>query len=163
MIFNVIQAIGTICAILFSGIQIKKDYSCREMEQASGVTCWMSKRTVDIKKSKATVEVMNGSSSPIYNVVISIDCVHYDDKQTVQVNNKGSYVQVIPPGHYLIDVDYTGGAMHTQFSPSIHFTDSSGKYWYRNAWGKLKKVKMDSLASRNVNLPVSSEIIEKVL
>lgn len=45
---------------------------------------------------------------------------------------------------------------------SISFTDSRGKCWYSNAWGKLKKMKKDSIVQRKIVLPVDSVMLEKI-
>ena len=51
LIVDVIQAVGTIVAIGFSTIQIRKDRILREKEQALRIVCWMS--DIEIKKNQA--------------------------------------------------------------------------------------------------------------
>ena len=104
---------------------------------------------------------MNESHEPIYNVAISIDCVHYDEKNVDRVNDECSYFRIIPPGHYLTRVKYGGGGMHAQFGASISFTDSKGKFWYRDSWGRLFKKKENAILTRNIPLPVGSGKLEK--
>ena len=161
LIVDVIQAVGTIVAIGFSTIQIRKDRILREKEQALRIVCWMSDIEVNKKEPGCIVEIMNESHEPIYNVAISIDCVHYDEKNVDRVNDECSYFRIIPPGHYLTRVKYGGGGMHAQFGASISFTDSKGKFWYRDSWGRLFKKKENAILTRNIPLPAGSDKLEK--
>lgn len=161
LIFDIIQAVGTIVAIGFSTIQVRKDRILREKEQALSIVCWMSDIKVNQNEQGCIVEIMNESHEPIYNVAISVDCVHCDEKHVDRINNECSYFHIIPPGHYSARVKYGGGGMHMQFGASISFTDSKGKYWYRDSWGRLIKQKRNAISTRNIVLPVVSEYLEK--
>lgn len=161
-IFDGIQALGTITAILFTARQIRKERLMNEKEQASCISCWISKEYLTDKPSLRNVEILNSSKQPIYNVVVSIDGIHYDDKTVDNINDKISYVQIVPPGHYYVFAQHSGGGMHMQFSASISFTDASGRYWYRDAWGKLKQKEHDVFGERKISLPVEPCSINKI-
>lgn len=161
-IFDGIQAVGTITAILFTARQIRKERLMNEKEQASCISCWMSHEYLTDKPLLRNIEILNSSKQPIYNVVVSIDGIHYDDKTVDNINDKISYVQIVSPGHYYVSAQHSGGGMNMQFSASISFTDASGRHWYRDAWGKLKQKERDVFDERKISLPVEPCLIKKI-
>lgn len=162
MVFNIIGAVGTIFAIMFSAVQLKKDREERERKQASCVSCWVSDDVDKLNNNEPMskyIEIANESGNPIYNVVVSIDAIEYGG--IMAQNGEFSYIKYIPPGKYYVAAPFGGDGMFMEFSASISFTDSNGLFWYRNAVGKLEKKKNDAVIERKVPLPVCSKEIIK--
>jgi hypothetical protein len=163
-IFDIIQAIGTVSAIIFAFVQIIKERHIQHKLQATCVSCWMSQDIkVNVKSpGERVIEIMNSSQQPVYDVVISIDSVGYSKKGIAINKEEFTYIKIIPPGHYYTMVKFGGGGMSMQFSSSISFTDASGSNWYRDAYGSLHNKKHNAMYERNVALPVYSACIYKV-
>ena len=161
-IFDIIQAVGTIWAIVFAAFQLRKERLVNEKEQASYITCWVPQEDSGVNQNGRSVEIVNNSQQSIYNVAISIDSVHFDSRHVSYVNQTCTYIHIIPPGRYSTNAYYGGGGMHTQMSVSISFTDACGRHWYRNAWGNLEKKKHDAIYERKISLPITSAKLQKI-
>ena len=99
--------------------------------------------------------------NPIYDVIVSIDRV--DLKDVGQGDDQCTCVYCVPPGVYLLktireEEDYYDMCKH--FGPSITFRDARGKYWTRNAQGKLKKQCRDCFVTRDISFPPAFTSIE---
>lgn len=156
---TVLTAVGTIVALVALIYQWYKDLRNKEWEQAWQIACW-SRNEVSLP-DEGYIIISNTSKQPIYDVIVSIDRV--DLKDVGQGDDQCTCVYCVPPGVYLLktireEEDYYDMCKH--FGPSITFRDARGKYWTRNAQGKLKKQCRDCFVTRDISFPPAFTSIE---
>ena len=138
-----LAGIGAILAFISFMIVHKKDKIEKKIQQAKGVSCWIS--------CAGEIIVRNSSDAPIYDVIVSID--EADGGGIRTGNDNCGYSQIIPPGDGVIDAPFNGGYMHHQFGASITFTDCQGSHWTRNALGRLVQDNQEPSVIRKIIKP----------
>jgi len=134
---------GTIVAILALVYTIARDINERRRAQALAVSCWIdgSFPSENEDEDEISVIISNPSSQPIYDVVIALDIV--DDKgarhQFELMYRSATYVVSVPPGNYYTFIPWYGEGMHTVFNTAISFRDARGKWWNRDAAGRIEE------------------------
>ena len=156
---DIICSIGTPVALIALIYQIYKDRRYNIEKQANSVAAWIDMDITEI--GTAVVIISNDSELPIYEVVVSRDLLYKNESEESKNDNNCVYIQTVSSGKYKVDVQSTGGGMNKKFEASITFRDARGKYWSRNAAGKIKAIKQNSIDYRELVRPVSSSYIKK--
>jgi hypothetical protein len=152
-----VGAIATFSAVvvaLYFSLRQSTDRKKREdRDQAVKVSAWPV--TMGLTKESKVV-LSNTSSEPIYDVVISYG-VAYGAGQTYLTGNENLiFIKRVPPGRYVSpEPKNPGGAMHTQTGIAISFRDANGKYWRRDATGKVIQTRATSFVELEVEEPIS--------
>lgn len=156
---DILESLGTIVALLALGYQIYKNRKDNSEKQAMAVATWV----IGLRSERIEeVCISNLSDLPIYDVIVSKDIVVEDNSIEGVSSNHCSYIQIVPPGKYKADVPSHGGGMCKNYGSSITFRDVRGVCWSRNAAGKIKKIKKNSIDYRKLKRPVSPTNIERI-
>jgi hypothetical protein len=72
--------------------------------------------------------------------MVSVDVV--DDKKAKHQQNmlyeSATYILCVPPGNYFTFIPWYGSGMHTYFNTAISFRDVRGKWWNKDALGRME-------------------------
>lgn len=156
---------GTIVAIAALIYTIARDILERKQAQALAISCWLdgnfSPEMDD--DNKISVIISNPSSQPIYDVVIALDIV--DDKRARRQFNlmydSATYIVCVPPGNYYTFIPRYGQGMHTVFNTAISFRDARGKWWNKDAIGRIEE-SYNSLDRYHVMRPPDPQSIYEI-
>lgn len=134
---------GTIVAITALIYTIARDILERKKAQALAISCWLDGSIPSEMEddNEISVIISNPSSQPIYDVVIALDIVD-DKKARHQFNlmyDSARYIVCVPPGNYYTFIPWNGQGMHTVFNTAISFRDARGKWWNRDAAGRIEE------------------------
>ena len=152
--------IGTPVALIALIYQIYKDKKEYNEKQANLVAVWID--TDMTNNGTSVVIISNDSELPIYEVVVSRDMIFENESLESKTTNNCAYINTVPSGKYQIEIKNSGGGMCKQFEASITFRDVRGKYWSRNATGRIKSIKMNSIDFRELVRPVGSTSINRI-
>src|SRR3984957_6454595 len=137
-----ISGLGILATFIIGFVQINNERKFRKQkerrEQAEHISAFIFKET----SNKTTVALLNLSSEPIYEVIVSIAVFDTSSAShpTSGSHQYTSFLSVVPPGKSLTHVD---GSYHgISFHPSIEiaFKDVKGKSWIRTGRGVLKEI-----------------------
>lgn len=109
--------------------------------QANNISAWIGSR-----KKGCNITLMNNTSTPVYNVVITIVFVQGTgpkDGKSVPSSWRYRYISpILPPEQHSCFIDFAGVyGMHARFGVEIAFTDCLNRNWVRSAQGKLIQIK----------------------
>lgn len=159
-ILDIVTSLGTVVALGAFVYQFAIDKQTNVSKQASLISVWKKNENIN-QESSTYVIISNSSELPIYEVVLSIDRVTDYESKLSKTSELCTFVQIVPPGRYKVPVIDRGGGMNMMFEASISFRDSSGKYWYRDASGHLKRnMTSSSIKQRELDLPIVRTSIE---
>jgi hypothetical protein len=137
-----VSGIGIVSTFIIGFIQINNERKIRKekerKEQAERISAFIFKET----PAKTTISLLNLSSEPIYEVIVSISSFQGPSTLPSQTpsHQYTSFLSVVPPGKSFTHV--SGGYHGMSFHPSIEiaFRDVKGKNWVRTGRGKLKEI-----------------------
>ena len=133
IIISAIGSLGTVVALGALFYEVKKTKAEKKEEQANIVATWFQENKVAENNGYSAV-IVNNSLLPIYDVVISVD----DMSGEIHTGEEDCYfISILPPGKYVVSIDFQGMGMNRRFNTSITFRDFHGKYWTRNSLGIL--------------------------
>jgi len=158
--------IGGAAAFLLLWWTVSQILRQRKYEHAEKISAWVA----DEGPNKHTyVDVSNGSNWPIYEVVVNL--VAYQGAAPLtgrELNNFPKELikyrkmyQVVPPGKHTEAFAGFYRGMHLHPGVEIAFIDKAGRYWIRNAQGKLRKLKNSPLDYYEILRPISWDMIGK--
>jgi hypothetical protein len=114
--------------------------------QAENVSTWVDHEVAGGSdgNSLAAIAVLNQSTDPIYQVIVSMTAFDYMKAKVVPdegvldvpIECRG-FVSVVPPGKVFVMVDGNFHGMFFHPAAEIAFMDKSNHYWVRKASGKL--------------------------
>lgn len=135
---NLLSSFGTIVALAALTYQIITEKKAKYEEQANNVSTWIDNNLkLGTSQGSQAVVICNYSNRPIYEVIFSIDDLYCSDNTVGTGWENCSCINVLPPGKYVSEIDFDGAGMSHKYSSSITFRDHLGRYWTRNASGKL--------------------------
>ncbi len=159
-----LPALGTIIALIELAHQMKNERRARNEEQAKKIATWLGDEWADENSCGDTVVLFNGSDCPVYEVAFSIDDLEDAPKSFRKGDEACSCIEFLPPGKYIVEVEFLGRGMCRKFNSSVSFRDHCGTYWTRDARGILikhkKKANIESI--REVSFPYSSTLIRRI-
>lgn len=137
-----VSGIGIVSTFIIGFIQINNERRIRKekerKEQAEHMSAFIFKETHD----KTTVALLNLSSEPVYEAIVSISAFHgaIISPTSHVARQYTSYLSVIPPGKSFTIVD--GDYHKLSFHPAIEiaFKDVKGRCWIRSGRGVLKEI-----------------------
>lgn len=141
-----VAALLTVFALYMSLRIYKRDQIARRQAQASKVNAWID--TVDIDDLEVSVDVLNGSDAPVYNVYIAVYTLassHPFVYAWQATRHFGSLGPSKSSHHFAMKVkgDISREFRNPPLSISravvgIHFVDTFGVKWSRGPDGRLK-------------------------
>ena len=152
-----VSGIGIVSTFIIGFIQINNERKIRKAkerrEQAERISAFILKET----PTKTTVALLNLSSEPIYEVIVSISSFQGPTGNHPQQVSRQytSFLSVVPPGKSYTFVD---GRYHELFfHPSIEiaFKDVKGKNWVRTARGTLNEIGKPPVEYYKLHRPLS--------
>lgn len=155
-----LAAIGTVGAFFVGFKQIKDEREIRKDNELKDQAVRISAFIVKENLPKTKIELLNLSSEPIYEAIVSLEAFQGAGFEKPS-NTPGEYISclsVIPPGK---SFTFIGGGYHgMSFHPSIAmaFKDIKGKNWFRSGRGDLKEISMSPTDFYELRLPISWEI-----
>lgn len=137
-----VSGIGIVSTFIIGFIQINNERKFRKekerREQAVHISAFIFKET----PAKTTISLLNLSSEPVYEVIVSISVFEgtVSGRHTKASQQFTSFLSVVPPGRSFTHVD--GGYNGMSFHPAIEiaFKDVKGKNWIRTGRGVLKEI-----------------------
>lgn len=152
-LLNVLSSLGTIVALVTLTYQIVIEKTEKRQRQANEVSMWVDNMYNSNKADYSRAVVFcNHSNHPIYEVYFSILESHSQIK-AIGTGEKTSFcINTLPPGKYVVIVDFVGCGADLIFEPSITFRDHSGKYWTRHIDGKLIRENETTAFSRRLGI-----------
>jgi len=106
-----------------------------ERSQAEKISAWPITRD-----NLPKVVISNKSEEPIFEVVLSYGVAYGAGMAYLTGNDNLLFIRRVPPGESLSDEPRNpGGGMHIQTGIAISFRDAKGRYWRRDATGRLQK------------------------
>ena len=153
-----VSGLGIVCTFIIGFIQISHERRLRKekerREQAEHISAFIFKETT----AKTTIALLNLSSEPIYEVIVSIAAFQVMETTTHTIKTTrqyASFLSVVPPGKSFTHVD--GGYHELPFHPAIEiaFKDVKGKNWVRTGRGALKEIAKSPVAYYKFHSPLS--------
>ena len=137
-----VSGIGIVSTFIIGFIQINNERRFRKekerKEQAERISAFILKESL----TKTTIALLNLSSEPIYEVIVSISIFQGTgpSNPTKASHQYTSFLSIVPPGKSFTFVD--GGYHEMAFHPAIEiaFKDVKGKSWVRTGRGVLKEL-----------------------
>jgi hypothetical protein len=134
---------GIVLTFIVGFIQINNERKFRKekerREQAEHISAFIYKET----QTKTTIALLNLSSEPVYEVIVSIAVFQGSSyEQPPKIPHRyTSFLSVVPPGKSYTFVN--GGYQGLPFHPAIEiaFKDVKGKSWVRSGRGALKEIR----------------------
>ncbi len=148
-ILDFLSSAGTIVALITLTVDVRERYRNEQISQAQNVACWL---TTNLNAGQQEVTISNDNQVPIYEVSLSLDDLQSPDYHG-ETEEWCSFVQSVPPGIHRIYVPSAGGGMCHRYGPSITFKDAKGRYWHRNAIGKLTQIHEETKKFRKLLSP----------
>jgi hypothetical protein len=138
-----ISGTGIFLTFIIGFVQINNERRFRKekerREQAEHISAFIYKET----QAKTTIALLNLSSEPVYEVIVSISVFHAatNDQSPKIPHRYTSFLSVVPPGKSYTFVN--GGYQGFSFHPAIEiaFKDVKGKSWVRSARGALREIR----------------------
>ena len=149
-------AVGTIAAVvvaLYIATRETRRLQKRDRaDQAHQISAWRL-----VQPGSSQVLVSNGSTLPIYDVVISYGVAYGAGPPFSLGNASQTFVVRIPPGRYLVKEPKRGeSGMLGVVGPSISFRDANGSFWRRDAKGELIATKSHPFIEMKIEQPISN-------
>lgn len=155
-----ISGLGIVATFIIGFIQINNERKIRKQkerrEQAERISAFIIKET----PAKTKVALLNLSSEPIYEVIVSIAAfqgasISPTKKVSFQYT---SFLSVVPPGKSFTHI--SGGYHGMSFHPSIEiaFRDVKGKNWVRTGRGTLKEITKSPVDYYKLHNPLGWEL-----
>lgn len=152
-----ISGIGIVSTFIIGFIQINNERKIRKekerKEQAERISAFIVKET----PAKTTIALLNLSSEPVYEVIVSIAAFQgpsnaHPSKPSRQYT---SFLSVVPPGksYTFVDGEYHELAFHPAIE--IAFRDVKGKNWVRTGRGTLKEISKLPVEYYNLHRPLN--------
>jgi hypothetical protein len=152
-----VSGIGIVATFIIGFIQISNERRIRKekerKEQAERISAFIVKETT----AKATIALLNLSSEPIYEVIVSISAFQGPSGSPADSSSRQytSFLSVVPPGKSFTYVD--GGYKELAFHPAIEiaFKDVKGKNWVRTGRGALKEINKPPIEHYKLHRPLN--------
>ncbi len=172
-----LASIGTIAAVFAALWQIRterkrriaqesNDRTERHQAQARLVSAWIGEikhgaNDSGIDSGQTAIELLNGSSEPIYAVVATLVYIQGAAPRSIeswfelkrraeqgheQVSPPTPILSIIPPGRWRIWIEGSAwGVLSGRIGAEIAFTDRAGAHWVRRAKGNLEELPIPTL------------------
>jgi len=152
-----VSGIGIVSTFIIGFIQINNERKIRKekerKEQAERISSFIIKET----PSKTTIALLNLSSEPIYEVIVSISAFQGPNNAPIHALSRQytSFLSVVPPGKSFTSVD--GNYHELAFHPAIEiaFKDVKGKNWVRTGRGILREIGKTPVEYYQLHRPLS--------
>ena len=137
-------AAGTVFAVWFSVLVAGRDGRERRKRQAEAISSWPEPPVPGAQpRDAATLVVMNGSTSSVYDVLIAYAGA-WGSLPADRPYGTTTWITSVPPGLWALSgPPYEGEAMDYRTGVLIEFTDASGARWRRTARGDLLPAPVD--------------------
>jgi|SRR5215469_7041169 len=151
-----VSGIGIVLTFIIGFIQINNERRIRKekdrKEQAERISAFIFKET----PTKTTVALLNLSSEPVYEAIISIAAFQGPSVIPTKHTSRQytSFLSVIPPGksYTFLNGDYQGMSFHPAIE--IAFRDVKGKNWIRSSKGALKEISKSPIEYYDLHRPL---------
>lgn len=172
LVVTILVAIGTVASAAIAVRVAGADARDRRNHQATQVSAWIDWTTNSAPPDgepsgplQPQVVISNGSSSSIYEVVITWGAVQgAGQPYGMPAGGVPVCVPKVPPGRWRCPAPlYGGGGMHLVTDAAISFTDSAGRFWRRDAPGTLTQTSKSPLSDLEVVRPLSYARLEPLL
>lgn len=164
------SAVANLCLFVVAFRQIADERRARQedqhqheeqekRDQAERVTCWIAAETYDDQ----CICVSNGSTLPIYNVVVNI--VFFGEPSNPNLAFQGGTVPilVVPPGQGFVLTSARYHGMSSRAGAEIAFSDSFSRQWLRQSDGTLMQIQEPAIDYYRVPQPVDWQDLLNVI
>jgi hypothetical protein len=132
-------ALATFMAVLVALYIARSDSKDRrrreERQQATQISAYIVTQT-----GKNSVVLINASKEPVYDVVISYGVAYGAGMTYFKGNDDLLFIRILPSCEAVSkEPRNPGGGMHVQLGIAISFRDAKGRYWRRDATGRLEE------------------------
>ncbi len=124
-----------------------------QAQQAELISAFIAKEV----QYKAWVTILNLSTEPVYEVIVSIVAFQGADRGAKHI----AFLSVVPPGStpVVTDADYHGMCFHP--SIEIVFSDVKGKNWVRSGRGELTEISQSPVDYYKLSRPLGWQLPEQ--
>jgi len=149
--------LATFGAFVVAFVQINNERQIRKNQerksQAEHISAYIAKEV----EYKAWITILNLSSEPIYEVIVSIVAFQGANPGPKHI----AFLSVVPPGkaHVVTDADYHGMSFHP--SIEIAFKDVRGKSWVRSGSGDLTEISQSPVDYYKLQRPLGWQLPEQ--
>lgn len=151
-----VSGLGIVGTFIVGFVQINNERKYRKLKekraQAEHISAFIHKET----PGKTTVSLLNLSSEPVYEAIVSIAVFDTSSatRPTKAARQYTSYLSVIPPGKSFTHVD--GSYHELSFHPAIEiaFKDVKGTSWIRTGRGVLKEISKSPVSYYKLHHPL---------
>ena len=155
-----VTGVATIALFIVAFIQIQTERNLRtereKRNQAEHLSSWIIGEGINNNDYVAWVKILNQSSQPVYQVIVSIVAVPETGRGMYRggpIASDQTYIDVVPPGHgyTMVPAHYQG--MFRRPGVELAFQDGTRRSWVRSAVGILSEIKETTAEHYHVGLP----------
>ena len=149
--------LATFGAFVVAFVQINNERQIRKNQerksQAEHISAYIAKEV----EYKAQVTIVNLSTEPVYEVIVSIVAFQGANPGPKHI----AFLSVVPPGkaQVVTDADYHGMSFHP--SIEIAFKDVRGKSWVRSGRGDLTEISQSPVDYYKLGRPLGWQLPEQ--
>lgn len=134
-------------------------------DQAEHVSCWFVKETNTKHGDWDWVAILNQSSQPIYNVIISMVALSQNGENLANIKPHIACIDIIPPGQGYVAIEALqfGHPGHSRAGVEIAFTDIFENNWIRKTNGNLVSLESSPIEHYQIDLPASWQGIAQAI
>lgn len=145
----------------------KRRNASQRREQADAVAAWITSDWMHHRDDgKQTIALLNSSSQPVYQAIIHLVFVQGGPTTGLEMDEQmpgyRAAVLVIPPGRHHLTMNELFHHMHRRHGVEIAFTDRSGRYWQRDAVGRLIELPSTPPDFYSLSLPIDWGSVEEL-
>lgn len=148
-------------------IKSEKELEIREKrDQAEHISCWFIKETSTKHGDWDWVAILNQSSQPIYNVIVSMVALNQIGENLTTISPHIACIDIMPPGQGYVAIEALrfGHPGHSRAGVEIAFKDIFGNNWIRKPDGEmLSQLEKSTIEYYGIDLPASWQGIVDVM
>lgn len=158
-IFGDFATIGAWGTAVVGLLQIRNERHLRRandrLRQASKISGWL----IDASSVPAVASLNNASDTPVFAAVVSMIALQGKvpsscPEAVVSPRPFRTYLSVLPPGCFQVNLPSSGRAPGIQFELELGFTDAAGRFWIRRGNGALGEIPTSPIAYYRIPHPI---------
>jgi hypothetical protein len=139
-------------------IKSEKEFETRKKrDQAEHISCWFVKETSTKHGVWVWVAILNQSSQPIYNVIVSMVALSQTGENLTTIKPHIACIDIVPPGQGYIGIEALqfGHPGLSRAGVEIAFKDIFENNWIRKTNGELVSLENSTIEYYKIDLPTS--------